>query len=348
MTGPPSTIWRKNVGTTLPRLPSTLPKRTAAKGSAYSLPIESTASSATRLLAPMIEHGSTALSVEMCTRRQRWSAATCAERPRAEHVGLHGFGRVRLEDRNVLVRGGVEHDVGLVAFEDLAQPALVADVGEDRLGLVERRHDLEEEAVVAVEQEQAGGAVLRDLAGDLAADRTAGAGDENDRAFEVVGDVARVGGRVLAAEEVGEVEVAEVVEQRLAARVGGPGEHLHLRVGACSARASISLRRSRDASGSAITTRSMRSLTANVFEVVGRAEHAQRAHRTADELRVVVDEADDDGVAEACGLRARAPTRRRHRSRRRSACADVCSCRRADARARTGELGIGCRRSRGE
>ena len=153
------------------------------------------------------------------------------ERPRAEHVGLHRFGRVRLEDRHVLVRGGVEHDVGLVPLEDLAQPALVADVGEDRLGLVERRHDLEEEAVVAVEQEQARRAVLRDLAGDLAADRAAGAGDEDDGAFEVVGDVARVDGRVLAAEEVGEVEVAQVVEQRLAVGVGRAGEHLHLRVG---------------------------------------------------------------------------------------------------------------------
>jgi len=30
----------------------------------------------------------------------------------------------------VLVRGGVEHHIGLVPLEDLAQPALVADVGE--------------------------------------------------------------------------------------------------------------------------------------------------------------------------------------------------------------------------
>ena len=87
------------------------------------------------------------------------------ERPRAEHVRLHRFGRVRLEDRHVLVRGGVEDDVGLVPVEDLAQAALVADVGEDRLGLVERRDHLEQEAVVTVEQEQAGGAVLRDTGG---------------------------------------------------------------------------------------------------------------------------------------------------------------------------------------
>ncbi len=29
VTGPPASIWRMNVGTTLPRLPSTLPNRTA-------------------------------------------------------------------------------------------------------------------------------------------------------------------------------------------------------------------------------------------------------------------------------------------------------------------------------
>ena len=29
VTGPPAAIWRMNVGTTLPRLPRTLPKRTA-------------------------------------------------------------------------------------------------------------------------------------------------------------------------------------------------------------------------------------------------------------------------------------------------------------------------------
>ena len=136
----------------------------------------------------------------------------------------------------MLVRGGVEHDVGLVALEDLAQAALVADVGEDRLGLVERRDDLEEQAVVAVEEQQARRAVLRDLAGDLAADRSTGAGHEHVRAFEVVGDVARVDGRVLAAEEVGEVEVAEAVEERLAVGVGRPAEHLHLRVGLQRAR----------------------------------------------------------------------------------------------------------------
>src|SRR5660397_274163 len=54
VTGPPSAIWRRNMGTTLPRLPSTLPKRTEQKrvrgcraASARRIP------SATLLVAPM-------------------------------------------------------------------------------------------------------------------------------------------------------------------------------------------------------------------------------------------------------------------------------------------------------
>ena len=187
------------MGTTLPRLPSTLPKRTAAKGSCVLV-----ADGQHRELGDALARAHDRARVDGLVGGDVHEAAAVVgrdlrQRPRAEHVRLHGFGRVRLEDRNVLVRGGVEHDVGLVALEHFAQPALVADVGEDRLGLVERRHHLEQQAVVAVEQEQAGGAVLRDLAGDLAADRSTGAGHENDRALEVVGDVARVGGCVLAA-----------------------------------------------------------------------------------------------------------------------------------------------------
>ncbi len=153
------------------------------------------------------------------------------EGPGAEQVGLHGFGRVRLEDRDVLVGRGVKDHVGLVAVEDLAQASLVPDVGEDRLRLVEARHSFEEQAVVAVEQQEARRAVARHLAGDLAADRAAGSGDENVRAFEVVGDVTGIDRSVLAAEEVGEVEIAQAVHQRRAVHVGGAREDLHLRVG---------------------------------------------------------------------------------------------------------------------
>src|SRR5436190_20278417 len=69
VTGPPSRIWRRKVGTTLPRLPITLPNRTTAHGSPHSRPTVNTVSSAARLVAPITEHGLTALSVEMRTNR---------------------------------------------------------------------------------------------------------------------------------------------------------------------------------------------------------------------------------------------------------------------------------------
>ena len=72
VTGPPRSICREKVGTTLPWLPSTLPKRTEEKtglptgGACAATP---TTSSPSRLLAPSIFRGQTALSVEIDTKR---------------------------------------------------------------------------------------------------------------------------------------------------------------------------------------------------------------------------------------------------------------------------------------
>ena len=51
---------------------------------------------------------------------------------RADHVGEHRLLRMRLQDRHVLVRGGVEHHVRASPVEDGEHPLPVADVGEDR------------------------------------------------------------------------------------------------------------------------------------------------------------------------------------------------------------------------
>ena len=47
---------------------------------------------------------------------------------------FHAFGRVELEQRQVLERGGVEHDLGPVLLEHLEDPVAVADVGEHERG----------------------------------------------------------------------------------------------------------------------------------------------------------------------------------------------------------------------
>ena len=67
VTGPPALIWRRKVGTTLPRLPSTLPKRTLTKLRPVDTAARCTNSSAIRFVAPMILDGLTALSLEIST-----------------------------------------------------------------------------------------------------------------------------------------------------------------------------------------------------------------------------------------------------------------------------------------
>ena len=67
----------------------------------------------------------------------------------AVHVGLHGLARMAFQQRQVLVRGRVEDQVGPDGGEDLIDPALVADVGDDDLVGVEQAvsHDLQLEPV---------------------------------------------------------------------------------------------------------------------------------------------------------------------------------------------------------
>ena len=76
VTGPPSSICRSNKGTTLPRLPTTLPKRTAQQliGPRYA----STICSHSRLVQPMTECLEAALSVEI--RMKRFTRAASAQR----------------------------------------------------------------------------------------------------------------------------------------------------------------------------------------------------------------------------------------------------------------------------
>ena len=71
VTGPPASIWLRNLRTTEPELSSTLPKRTIVK-TVRPAPLAARACStisARRLLAPMMLVGRTALSVDTSTNR---------------------------------------------------------------------------------------------------------------------------------------------------------------------------------------------------------------------------------------------------------------------------------------
>jgi hypothetical protein len=46
---------------------------------------------------------------------------------------------MHLEQRQVLERGGVQHDVRLEAHEDLGESIAIADVGDDEVGIGEQR-----------------------------------------------------------------------------------------------------------------------------------------------------------------------------------------------------------------
>ena len=114
VTGPPRAICRRKVGITLPRLPRTLPNRTAQKTQPRSCALR-TICSANHFDAPMTLAGRTALSVEISTNRCT-PVATAASTTFAVPSTLvwTASSRMRLEDRHVLVRGGVEDDLGPV------------------------------------------------------------------------------------------------------------------------------------------------------------------------------------------------------------------------------------------
>jgi hypothetical protein len=135
---------------------------------------------------------------------------------RADDVGLEGLAGVPFEHREVLERGGVEDDLGLGALEDPAQALGVADVAQGQVigveqGLaVDRQLGAVQPALVAVEHHQGRRAEPADLAAQLGADRPARTGDEHSLAGELVGDGPHVEVDRLAAQEVCDVEGAQV------------------------------------------------------------------------------------------------------------------------------------------
>ena len=89
--------------------------------------------------------------------------------------------------------------------------------------------------LVAVEHHQLGGLVAVDLAAQLGADRAAGAGHEHLAALDVVGDRVDVGVELVAAQHVGEVDVAQVADADVVAQeLRRGGQHLDPQVGRSS------------------------------------------------------------------------------------------------------------------
>src|SRR6185312_13319758 len=145
--------------------------------------------------------------------------------PRVDR-GVHDVGGAvdvvgdRLDDilfheRHVLVRGCVEDCVGTTVVEDGVHALSVADVrdhGHDRhtgVGRAELRLDVEDRVLAVAKYDQHRGLELRQLPAELAADRPAGAGDQNSAALAKVPNGGEVGLNRLPAEEVLDLDVAQ-------------------------------------------------------------------------------------------------------------------------------------------
>ena len=182
VTGPPRAICLRKIGMTLPDEPRTFPKRTPQNLVGRVVAV------APRLDDPLAQrlrlahHG---LRVDGLVRRDEDEALRAeldgdvGDRARDERVVAHRLERVRLHERHVLVRGGVEDDGRAVLLEDLAHLRRVARVGENgsrgvEVALVhELALDLEQARLAVVDEHEPGRAHARDLAAELGADRAA-------------------------------------------------------------------------------------------------------------------------------------------------------------------------------
>ena len=177
-----------NVGTTLPRLPSTLPKRTDTYGLPRALARRMHRRlSAMRLVAPMTLVGRTALSVEISTSARRRTRRSARRRSRAEDVVEDRLVDVRFHERHVLVRRRVEYRVRAVlarrprAGACQSRTSTIAGSTRDardttlRSSWSSSKIEFSPRPSATIMR----GLELRELTAQLAADRPAGAGDEH-------------------------------------------------------------------------------------------------------------------------------------------------------------------------
>src|SRR5581483_9209051 len=134
----------------------------------------------------------------------------------AGHVVLHRLARIGFHERHVLVRGGVEDDIGLHLREDRVQAALVGDIADDGMdgggqaAIVQAVDHRVEVVLVALVEHQLRGIERGDLRAQLGANRSASAGDEHASTGEQRADGGRVEADGGALEQVFDGEVADV------------------------------------------------------------------------------------------------------------------------------------------
>ncbi len=199
----------------------------------------------------------------------------------------------------MLVRGGVEDDLGTVARERRLDALVVADVAHDRVHRVRGalRDDLvvdEVQAVLGVvEQHELGGPELRHLAHEFGADRAAGAGDEDALAAQERADFLEVELHGLAPEQVLDADVAHLRERRTraVAQVREPRQRLHAHAGLGAHARDLAQHAARDV-GVRHDDHLDVLLAQHRGQVRDGAEHLEAFDQVAGQALVVVEEAD--------------------------------------------------------
>ena len=136
----------------------------------------------------------------------------------AQDVVLDGLAGRVLHQRDMLVGGGVEDQLGLVALEDVLDASGVADGADEHreieVGMMAEQLLLDVVGVVLVdvEDDEASGMVGGDLSAEFGADGAAAAGDEDGASVEVVEDLVVVDDDGVASEEVLDLDVLHAGE----------------------------------------------------------------------------------------------------------------------------------------
>ena len=159
---------------------------------------------------------------------------------------MHALDKVLLDDRHVLVGRRVIDALRAIGADDFADAVEVVRVAEQRhdfnaelLALVDDLQlplDLVEGDLAHLQQQQAPGTQRENLAAELGADRAAGSGDEHALAADTGTQQAIVRRDGRATQEVGNVDLADVLQAGLARQQRQDVRHgLHVKAGALQA-----------------------------------------------------------------------------------------------------------------
>ena len=134
----------------------------------------------------------------------------------AEDVRTHRLAGMALEDRHVLVGGGVEDDLRRELDEGVTQDRGIAHVDEQRLDDPDVLGGVVQMRLVVIEHCESSGSELRDLAGDLGTDPSPTACHEHPPSVQELADRVEVDVDLLAAEEVLDLQGPHVLERHAA------------------------------------------------------------------------------------------------------------------------------------